>query len=163
LALGFPLRNGEPAKYFSSEMRDGGTHATAKVLTDIEFGNSSDFPSAVEMFEVLPGESGFGLIAKNQIGLGQRAVPAEVPGLADLKVAQQVRGYVRSERNCHQRIEKFFSLFEVGIDSRQVKKPERGEMSKQREVGFKMVHEFSEACLWPREVGKRHHREKKHR
>jgi hypothetical protein len=124
------LCNGEPAKYFSSEMRDGGTHATAKVLADIEFGDSSDFPSAVEMIEVLPGESGFGPIAKNQIRLGQRGVPAEVPGLADLELAQQVRGYVRSERNGHQRIEKFFSLFEVGIDSRQVKKSERGKLSK---------------------------------
>ena len=111
-------------------MRDGGTHATAKVLADIEFGDSADFPSAVEMIEVLPGESGFGPIAKNQIRLGQRGVPAEVPGLADLELAQQVRGYIRSERNGHQRIEKFFSLFEVGIDSRQVKKSERAKLSK---------------------------------
>lgn len=139
-------------------MRDGGTHATAKVLADVGFGHSSDFPSAIEMLEALTGESGLGLVAKNQICLGQRGVPAEVPGLADLKVAQQVRRYVRSERNGHQRIEHFFSLFEVGIDSRQIKKSERGELSKQGEVRFEMVHEFSEACLWPWEVGKRHRR-----
>ena len=123
-------------------MHGGVTLATAKVLADIGFGHASDFPSAIEMFEAWPGESGFGLITENQVRLGQRCVPAEVPGLADLEVAQQVRRYVRSERNGHQRIEKFFGVFEVRIDSRQIEKSELGKLPKQREVGFEMVHEF---------------------
>ena len=80
-------------------MHGGVTVATAKVLANVGFGHASDFPSAIEMFEALPGESRFGLIAENQVGLGQRRVPAEVPGLADLEVTQQVRRYVRSEWN----------------------------------------------------------------
>ena len=72
-------------------MHSGVTLATAKVQADIGLGHSADFPSAIEMFEALPGESGLGLITENQVGLGQRRVPAEVPGLADLEVSEQVR------------------------------------------------------------------------
>src|SRR5216684_2423078 len=136
-------------------MRGGLAVATAKVLADVGFCYSSDFPSAIEMFEALPGESGLGLITENQVSLGQRRVPAEVPGLADLEVAQEVRRYVRSEWNGHERIEKFFGVFEVRIDSRQIEKSELGKLSEQREVGFEMVHEFSEVCLGTVEVGKR--------
>src|SRR5437899_3145814 len=83
----------------------------------------------------------FGLIAENQVSFSQRRVPAEVPGLADLEVAQKVRRYVRSERNGHQRIEKLFGVFEVRIDSGQIEKSELGKLPKEREVGFEMVHE----------------------
>src|SRR5260370_31401266 len=100
------------------------TLATAKVLADIGFGHSSDFPSAIKMFEASPGESSFGLIAENQVSLGERRVPAQVPGLADLEVTQQICRNVRSERNGHERIEKFVGLFEVRIDSRQIEKSE---------------------------------------
>ena len=72
-------------------MHGGVAIAAAKLLADVGFGHSSDFPSAIEMFEALPGESGLGLITENQVGLGQRRVPAEVPGLADLEVSEQVR------------------------------------------------------------------------
>src|SRR5467141_5174110 len=99
------------------------------------------------MFEARASESAFGLIAENQVSLGERRVPAEVPRLADLEVAQQVRRNVGSERNGHQRIEKLFGLFKVGIDSRQIEKTERGKLPKEREVGFEMVHERSEICL----------------
>lgn len=131
--------------------------ATSKVMANVGFGHSSDFPSAIEMFEALPGESRFGLITENQVSLGQRGVPAEVPALADLEVTQQVRRYVRSEWNAHQRIEKLFRVFEVGIDSRQIEKSELGKLPKQREVDFEMVHEFSEVCFGPVDIGKRHH------
>ena len=148
-ASGSSLRNRKPAKHLSREMHGGVAIATAKVLADVALGHSSDFPSAIEMFEALPGKSGFGLIAENQVSLGQRRVPAEVPGLANLEVAEQVRRYVRSERNRHQRIEKFFGLFEVRIDSRQIEKSELGKLPEEREVGFEMVHEFREVCLCP--------------
>src|SRR5208282_6784924 len=69
----------------------------------------------------------------------------------------EVRRCVRSQRNGHQRIEKLFGVFEVRIDSRQIEKSELGKLPKEREVGFEMVHEFSEVRLRPVEVGKRHH------
>ena len=50
-----------------------------------------------------------------------------------------------------------FGVFEVRIDPRQIEKSELGKLPKQREVGFEMVHEFSEVCLRPVEIGKRHH------
>src|SRR6202040_532740 len=138
-------------------MHGGATLATAKVLADVGFRHSADFPAAIEMFEALPSESSFGLIAENQVSLGQRRVPAEVPGLAYFEVTQQVRRYVRSKWNGHQRIEKLFGVFEVRIDSRQIEKSELGKLAEQREVGFEMVHEFSEVCLGTVEVGKRQH------
>src|SRR5207249_10526685 len=66
----------------------GVTLATAKVQADIGLGHSADFPSAIEMFEALPSESGFSLIAENQISLGERGVSAEVPGLADTPLSR---------------------------------------------------------------------------
>src|SRR5690348_15803475 len=56
------------------------------------------------------------------------------------------------------------------IESRQIDESELGELPKQREVRLQMVHKLREACLWPLEVCKRHHRQgrrgiatKKHR
>jgi hypothetical protein len=46
----------------------------------------------------------------------------------------------------------------VRIHSRQIEKSECGELPKEWEVGFEMMGKFGEACLWPLEVGKRHHR-----
>src|SRR5713226_3523633 len=108
-------------------------------MKNIGFRHSSDFPAAIEMFEALPGESSFGLIAENQVSLGERRVPAQIPGLTDLEVAQQVCRYVRAERNGHQRIEKFFGLIEVRIDSGQIEKSELRKLPKEREVSFEMV------------------------
>jgi hypothetical protein len=42
------------------------------------------------MFETLPDKTGFGLIAENQVGLGQRRVPTEILDLADLEISEQV-------------------------------------------------------------------------
>src|SRR5271165_6733591 len=134
------------------------TLATSKVMGDVGFGHSSDFPAAIEMFEALPGESSFGLIAENQVSLGQRCVPTEIPGLADLEITQEIRRYIRSEWHGHQRIEKLCGVFEVRIDPRQIEKSEGGKLPKQREVGFEMVHKRGEVCVRSVKKGKRHHR-----
>src|SRR5260370_31066845 len=121
--------------------------ATAKLLANVGLAHSPDFPSTIEMLEALTAKSGFGLIAENQVSFSQRRVSAEVPGLANSEVAQKVGRYVRSERNGHQRIEKLFGVFEVRIDSGQIEKSELGKLPKESEVGFEMVHEFSEVCF----------------
>ena len=144
-------------KKLGSEVHGRWALATAKVMADVGFGYSSDFPSAIEVFEALPGESSFGLIAENQVSLSQRRVSAEIPGLADVEVTQEVRRCVRSERNGHERIEKLFGVVEVRIGSRQIEKSKLGQLPKEREVGFEMVHEVSEISLCAVEVGKRHH------
>ncbi len=51
-------------------MHGGMAISAAKFLTDVGFGHSPAFPSAIEMLEALPGESGLGLVAENQVGLG---------------------------------------------------------------------------------------------
>jgi hypothetical protein len=40
---------------------------TTKLLKNVEFPHSSDFPSAIEMLEALSGELGLGLISEYQI------------------------------------------------------------------------------------------------
>ena len=104
-SLRFLFRNCKPAEHFVAKWTMRVAIAAAKVLSDIGLGDSSGFPSAIKMLEALPGKSGFGLIAKNQISLGQRRVAREVPGLANLEVAEQVCRDVRSEWNRHEGIE----------------------------------------------------------
>ena len=79
--------------------------ATAKLAANVGLAHSRDFPSAIEMLEALTAKSGFRLIAENQVGLGQGRVAAEVPGLANLEVAEEVLRYVRPKRNCHEGVE----------------------------------------------------------
>ena len=86
-------------------MDDRVTIASAKIPADVGLGHSSGFPSAIKMLEALTGKSGFGLIAKNQISLGQRRIAREVPGLANLEVPDEVSRYVRPKRNRHEGIE----------------------------------------------------------
>ena len=73
--------------------------AAGKLTADVGIGHSSDFPSAIEMLEALADESDLSLIPKNQVRVGHRPVLAEVPSLADLEVADQVRRDIRSEWN----------------------------------------------------------------
>ena len=70
------------------------------------------------MLEALPLESSFGLVPENQVRLGQRRVPAKIPSLADLEVAEKFLRYVRADWNRHQGIEQFLGLFEVTIELR---------------------------------------------
>ena len=79
--------------------------AAAKVPADVGLGHSFGFPSAIKMLEALTAKSGFGLIAENQVDLGQRCIAAEVPGLANLEVPEEVSRYVRAKRNRDERIE----------------------------------------------------------
>jgi hypothetical protein len=44
---------------------------TTKLLEDVGFAHSSDFPSAIEMIEALSGELGLGLISEYQISLSE--------------------------------------------------------------------------------------------
>lgn len=97
------------------------------------------------MFELLPDESCLGFVAENQVCIGHSPVLAEVPRLADLEVATQLRRRVRPQRNCHHGIEKFLGLFEVAFDSRQIDKPNLGKLPKQRQVRFEVVDKFREA------------------
>src|SRR5260370_35616094 len=54
--------------------------ASAKLLANVGLAHSPDFPSTIEMLEALTAKSGFGLIAENQVGLGERCVAARAPG-----------------------------------------------------------------------------------
>ena len=78
---------------------------TAKVPADVGLPYSSGFPTAIKMLEALTAKAGFGLIAENQVNLGQRCITAEVPSLANLEVPDEVCRYVRPKRNRDERIE----------------------------------------------------------
>ena len=88
------FKNLKTAKHLGSEMRNDMVVVTAEIVADVGIRHSSNLPSAIEMLEALPRESSLGLIAENQVGLGQRRVPAQVPGLADLEVAEHVQRHV---------------------------------------------------------------------
>lgn len=144
-------------------MSSDGTAGAAKLLADVVLGHAARFPSAIEMFEVLADEPGLGFVAENQVCIGYRPVAVEVPSLADLEVAAQFRRRVGPQGNGHHRIEEFFGLFKVNIDSRQIDKPELRKLPKQGQVNFQMVDKFREACLGPLQVGERHHRRERRR
>ena len=72
-------------------MHDDGTASSAELLTNIGLCNAARFPSAIQMLEALPDESRLGLIAENEVAIGHRPVLAEVPCLANLEVAAELR------------------------------------------------------------------------
>jgi hypothetical protein len=51
-------------------VHDGLSMATAELLADVGLSYSANLPSAIEMFEALPYESGLGLITINQVSFG---------------------------------------------------------------------------------------------
>jgi len=72
-------------------MHGDGVVGPAKLPANVGLAHSPCFPSAIEMFEPFPGESGLGLIAENQVAIGHGGVPLEVPRLADLEVSAELR------------------------------------------------------------------------
>ena len=131
--------------------------AAAEVLADVGLSHLSGFPSAIKMLEALPGKSRFGLIAEYQVSFTQGSVPAEIPGLANLEVPDQVYRYVRPKGNRDERIEQLPGLFEMGIESRQIEKSEFRKLSEERQIQFEMAHKSREVRFLPLEVGKRHY------
>ncbi|PYT52423.1 MAG: hypothetical protein DMG43_11775 [Acidobacteria bacterium] len=63
---------------------------STELLEDVVLGYSVHFPSAIEMFEPLPGESGLGLITEDKVALCHRRVLPEIPRLADLEVSAEL-------------------------------------------------------------------------
>ena len=89
LSLSFMSTNS--TEQFRPEMHGDGMVGPAKLPANVGLGHSARFPSAIQMFEPFPDESGFCLIAEDQLTFGHRCVPLEVPCLADLEVAAELR------------------------------------------------------------------------
>jgi len=90
---------------FRPEMHGDSVVGPAELLAYVGLGHSACFPSAIEMFEPFPDKSGLGLITEDKVAIGHRCVPPEVPRLADLEVAAELRLYVRPEWDSHNGIE----------------------------------------------------------
>jgi len=90
---------------FRPEMDGDRMVSSSELLADVVLDYSARFPSAIEMFEPFPDESGLGLITEDKVALGHRRVLLEVPSLADLEVATEFPGYVRPQRDGHSGIE----------------------------------------------------------
>ena len=66
----FLLTGSKPTEDFSGEMHDGLSIASAELIADVGLSYSANLPSAIEMLESLPDESGLGLITINQVSFG---------------------------------------------------------------------------------------------
>ncbi len=71
-------------------MRGDRVVGRAKLPANVGLAYSPCFPSAIQMFEPLSGESRLGLITENKVALCHRCVSLEVPRLADLEVSAEL-------------------------------------------------------------------------
>jgi len=76
-------------------MRDDRTASSAELLTNVSVGRATRLPPAIQMLEALPDESRLGLIAENEVAIAHQPVLADVPCLANLEVAAELRRWVR--------------------------------------------------------------------